>query len=194
MTTVQDAGILRRLRNETADVHGRLEQKIDVLSPRFSFQNYVQLLQGFYAVHAGWNDCAHGLLSSAVSDLAERLQHLERIESDLERLGHKPALVALDFSRVRTTAAALGCMYVLEGSTLGGQILSRTFAARFDIEALCGGAYFHGYGPRTGLMWRRFGEQLESWSAARPDTADEIVRGAEWMFAATGSCLPAVRQ
>lgn len=88
----------------------------------------------------------------------------------------------MDFSDIQTIPAALGCMYVLEGSTLGSQILSRSFRERFDIGRHNGGAYFHGYGELTGKMWKRFGTDLENWFDEHQSSADEVIAGATWMF------------
>ena len=49
---------------------------------------------------------------------------------------------------------AVGCLYVLEGSTLGGQIILRRAAERLGIDADTGAGFFHGYGAQTGAMWR----------------------------------------
>jgi heme oxygenase len=88
----------------------------------------------------------------------------------------------MDFSEIRTVPASLGCMYVLEGSTLGSQILSRSFKERFGIADHNGGAFFYGYGELTVSMWRRFGTELEKWFQEHESSGDEVVAGADWMF------------
>ena len=50
---------------------------------------------------------------------------------------------------------AVGCLYVLEGATLGGQVISRHLA-KLGIGPANGGLFFHGYGARTGEMWKSF--------------------------------------
>jgi heme oxygenase len=47
-------------------------------------------------------------------------------------------------------------MYVLEGSTLGGQVLKRAMAERLGVGADSGAAFFDVYGPLTGTHWRSF--------------------------------------
>jgi heme oxygenase len=50
---------------------------------------------------------------------------------------------------------AVGCLYVLEGATLGGQFISRHLAT-LGIGPANGGLFFHGYGAKTGEMWKSF--------------------------------------
>ncbi len=57
-------------------------------------------------------------------------------------------------------------MYVVEGSTLGGQVLSRHFADRLGVSPDRGGGFFHGYGEATGRMWMAFA----GLAASRPES------------------------
>ncbi len=63
---------------------------------------------------------------------------------------------------VTSAAAALGAMYVLEGSTLGGRVIERHCAGPLGVSPVHGGAFYHGYGARTGALWQAFGAVLES--------------------------------
>lgn len=75
-----------------------------------------------------------------------------------------------------TLPQLLGAMYVLEGSTLGGQVLARQQAkAGSDLYR-----YFTGYGPLTGPRWKAFCGLLAA--AATPATEEEIVQSAIGTF------------
>lgn len=75
-----------------------------------------------------------------------------------------------------TVPQLLGAMYVLEGSTLGGQVLARQLAkAAIDLRQ-----YFTGYGERTGARWKAFCQLLAQ--AATPDQEDVIVQSAIHTF------------
>jgi len=56
----------------------------------------------------------------------------------------------------------LGYLYVMEGSTLGGQLISRHFRQTLGIELATGGAYFHGYGEQTGARWKETVQFLDA--------------------------------
>ena len=84
--------------------------------------------------------------------------------------------------RVATFADALGCLYVLEGSTLGGQFIRREVAARLGLTPDRGCAFFAGYGERTGAMWKAFGAAVTAHADARPEDRDVIVAAAVETF------------
>ena len=79
------------------------------------------------------------------------------ILADLPLLGYAgtpprcPALPPL-----ATRPQVLGAMYVLEGSTLGGQVIARQLAA-LSIYAP---RYFAGRGAQTGPLWKSFCQHL----------------------------------
>jgi heme oxygenase len=70
----------------------------------------------------------------------------------------------------------LGAMYVMEGSTLGGQVISRQLAKQDIPQRL----YFSGYGERTGPLWKAFCQLLTQ--EATPDNQTEIVQSASLTF------------
>ena len=71
---------------------------------------------------------------------------------------------------------------MLEGSTLGGQNVSRILEQRFGFHNGVGYSFFRGYGHRTGAMWRTFQEFLVS--SASPQTETPMVRAAQATFSA----------
>jgi heme oxygenase len=55
--------------------------------------------------------------------------------------------------------AVLGCLYTIEGATLGGRELGRRLEPALHalgLEGLDGRRFFHAYDTRQGDMWRRF--------------------------------------
>jgi heme oxygenase len=72
-------------------------------------------------------------------------------------------------------------LYVLEGATLGGQILRREITARLGLEADNGAAYLDVYGAATGRRWRQFLKKQSN----RPKDADQrkaVVLAAQTTF------------
>ena len=99
------------------------------------------------------------------------------ILEDLARLGY-PAAPPLcpAMPPLHTRAQLLGAMYVLEGSTLGGQVIARQLAAA-GIE---GRIFFAGRAERTGPLWKQFTQLLEA--AAPAEDADALVASAILTF------------
>lgn len=56
----------------------------------------------------------------------------------------------------------LGYLYVMEGATLGGQVITKMLRAQLQITLDNGGCYFHGYGRETKKMWDVFCATLDS--------------------------------
>ena len=67
-----------------------------------------------------------------------------------------PPRLQLDVLPLNNAAKALGCLYVLEGATLGGVLIARHVRASLGFDGDAGSAFYLGYGPRTGAMWRGF--------------------------------------
>jgi heme oxygenase len=69
---------------------------------------------------------------------------------------------------VPTLAHALGLLYVLEGATLGGQLLRRRLGPALGLTEERGLAFFTAYGAEVGPMWRAFADALARFDAATP--------------------------
>ncbi|WP_201981273.1 biliverdin-producing heme oxygenase [Hymenobacter rubidus] len=173
--------ILSRLRLETRPFHDAVEQNPFNLAltagsvtatgtARFLAKMYgfvqpyeARLREHASAFGAGWQ-------------LEERYR-APLILEDLARLGHLgtppqcPALPAW-----RTLLQLLGAMYVLEGSTLGGQVIAR----QLDKTGIAAHAYFTGRAERTGPLWKSFCQELAA--AATPATEPAIVESAVHTF------------
>jgi len=88
--------------------------------------------------------------------------------------GPAPNLSWLDGS-----GAAWGSLYVLEGSTLGGQVIEAALAAQAGSPA-SGLTYFNDRGRRTGALWRETKQVIES--HAKTGDPDQMVVGAVRAF------------
>jgi len=79
-----------------------------------------------------------------------------------------------------TEAAAWGSLYVLEGSALGGQVITRSLAEA-GLHPHNGTAYFHGWGDATPARWREFRAVLEA-QLAGPGAVDDACEAARGTF------------
>jgi heme oxygenase len=75
-----------------------------------------------------------------------------------------------------TIGAALGSMYVWEGSTLGGQMICRHLHQLLGVTPLTGARYFSSYGDGVGRRWQEFRQILLDFSSPQNDPL--IVAGA----------------
>lgn len=175
------------LRVATAATHERLHH-LPVLAAlaegRISRGAYLVLLRRMLGFHAA----AEAALAAAPSlapfgiDLAER-RRTGLLRADLAVLGAAAGPVAeAPFPAARSAAEAMGCLYVLEGSTLGGRQLARGLD-RLLGPGPAGRAFLLGYGPRHGAMWQGFCAALER-CGAKPGGLAGMIAGAEAGFAA----------
>ena len=88
---------------------------------------------------------------------------------------------------IETRAEAFGACYVLEGSTLGGRMISRL--VQRDGALSLGTGFLDPYGPETGPMWRSFLHVLEREAAGDVAFAAKAVSGAKKTFALAKTTL-----
>ena len=167
--------ILDRLKQETREAHDRLETGLRLLDQPLSQERFIRVLERFWGFHCVWEPAvARALNDDAI--LAPRLK-LRALEADLASLGRLPEDIArlprcfeaaLLAPLPRRPAAALGSLYVLEGSTLGGKIISRALkGAPWLPEG--GLVYFDPYGSKTGQMWQDFWDYIAGHSTPAAD-------------------------
>ena len=175
--------ILAKLREQTAEQHQRLEAKLDILTRLSSPQGYKSLLKQFYGfyrpleIHLGSVMCPSGSLSNYPARrktplLEKDLLFLDLSERDLAELPQCQKL-----STVESEAQAFGCLYVLEGATLGGQIISKYVADKLGYESERGATFFMSYGAEVRAMWCAFCQALREYATAH-DADDEVVAAA----------------
>lgn len=178
--------VLQDLRTGTAELHIALEKRLPFFSDSLDLQAFERLMQAYYGFYrpleAALQDCTS---APTDFDLNARMK-TPTLRSDLQALGMPGhALDSLPVCRelpiIDSGAAYLGVLYVLEGATLGGQILRREIAARLDLGAENGAAFLDIYGAATGRRWRDFIDYLGN----RPMAADEresVVKAAHSTF------------
>lgn len=173
--------LLQNLRAGTAQLHIALEKRLPFFSPSLDHAHYRRLIQAYYGFYQPLEQRLRtsGTLAHDV-DLAKRfktptlcrdLQALGLSERDIADLPLCQSLPAADSAQ-----ACLGVLYVLEGATLGGQILRREIAGRLQLDAHNGAAFLDFYGAATGRRWREFTDYLAT--CELDETARNTVVGA----------------
>lgn len=186
MTAAQPpAGILTRLKFETRPEHEAIEAALGLTDRTLTHAAYRRTLERFYGFYRPLEVELQATLGLAGHrlDLTERLK-TPFLDADLRALGvESPELLPVCTSRPVVTDAAdcFGCLYVLEGSTLGGQLISRHVREALGVTPETGGRYFYGYGDRTGQMWQRFRAAVTGFVVS-PAVQDAAVAAAKDTF------------
>lgn len=176
--------ILQRLRVETRDAHAAIEKTIALTEKTLTLGAYRQVLESFYGFYKPVEDAIAAAGMPAWLDLAARSK-TAHLEVDLQRL-RPPGASALPFCSspppLGKVAQRLGCLYVLEGATLGGVLVSRHIRETLGVYPESGGRFFHGYGSSTAVMWNDFRAGLLSFASVAPHQQDLIVATARATF------------
>jgi heme oxygenase (biliverdin-IX-beta and delta-forming) len=184
--------IMRELKEATRRQHEDLEQTVDVLNQMFSPESYKILLAKFYRFYSAIESELGKLdLKQYGYDITDRLK-TPKLEKDLENLGlmdeAKNFSVWDDLPELDSADKAFGTLYVLEGATLGGQIINRHLKQHLDLTPENGGLFFNGYGDQTGPKWKEFC-QLATEFAAAANSDEMIVQSAKDTFESFKNCF-----
>lgn len=77
---------------------------------------------------------------------------------------------------------AVGVMYVLEGSTMGGRFLSQRLTHLCDDNGIPATRYFQAYGEETMKRWQEYCLFLDRFGTEHPEMEDRVVDAACTMF------------
>lgn len=168
-----------RLKAETSAAHARLETDLGLMRPQLSLADYLRVLQGFHGFHAAAEPAlVRRLENPGFLDDRRKLAWLEHDLRHFGARGGEPWAAAAEIPR--DEPGAMGMLYVIEGSTLGGQVVSRHLARTLGVSAGQGGRYFASYGQQVGSRWRAFLDVLASPALAAQ--ADAVVLAARATF------------
>ncbi|MDQ7728860.1 biliverdin-producing heme oxygenase [Halomonas sp. SpR8] len=173
----------KRLKLETHSAHERVDKAIMALSPFSSLKGYQRFLVVQYQFQrrtaplyhqqdlGAWLEglperCRYNAVISDCQDLALNLDDLKDLsppEPDID-----------------SQAAALGWLYVSEGSNLGAAFLLK-YASQLGLSANFGARHLAPSDSGRGLHWRRFTAQLDAISLSDEQT-NQALNGAREAF------------
>ncbi|RZA00252.1 MAG: biliverdin-producing heme oxygenase [Proteobacteria bacterium] len=178
--------LLEEIRSRTEPLHRELEAVLDIPFQVNTPAQYTALLAEFHALYGPW-EAALSQYADQFAGLGIQLPARNRVpnlEKDLRQVGGEALLQSASPSAAQLNSfpEALGFLYVLEGSTLGGQVLVRLFRERLGLpsEAL---HFFNSHGPQVGKMWKEFCAGLQTFEAtASAEENSAVVAGARMGF------------
>jgi heme oxygenase len=150
------------LRAQTQPYHKNIEQKLDLMNPTLSLDRYRTLIERFFGYYGPFEDVLAQCLEGKFPELDfESRRKSQALKQDLNFLGLNTSQITSlprcqKLPQPGNAEEALACLYVIEGATLGGQILAKHFQVHLKLEATQGCAFFSGYREMTGPRWRQF--------------------------------------
>jgi heme oxygenase len=134
-----------KLKSATSAHHDELENLMfvqEIMNKTLTLEQYKTLLATNYVVHAAIESKLHDALDQGVKDILdiENRNKLAALEQDLQEMNmQKEDLDAVHFDflpKDHSNASSLGAMYVLEGATLGGNVIRKKLRANPVFEHL----------------------------------------------------------
>lgn len=160
---------LARIRESTQAFHVKLEHDLDIFHAVTTLESYTRLLQKFLGFYLPVEP--HLLDIENRYDLQVGLQ--QRLKSPLllrdlsgiasRQLTRYTVPLCETLPALTSPAQLWGCLYVLEGSTLGGTLISKHIKKVLGLTAAHGCAFFCSYGSNVGPMWQMFTRKLETY-------------------------------
>jgi len=176
---------IQKLRQETEADHHNVEGVVPLMRQGLNAAEYVQCLQRIYGVVAAWEERASEIGPEWLQPSLLARQRRPLLELDLawfgvaEKEDGRPMLPEMN-----DLPSFFGAMYVMEGSTLGGQLIARHVEVALHLSEGQGSSYFRGHGSQTGPLWKEFCEMLK---LRIPDEqTDAVVVSAKAMFSTFG--------
>ncbi|WP_207535484.1 biliverdin-producing heme oxygenase [Desertivirga arenae] len=150
--------------------------------------DYIEILKKFYGYIKPLEErISKNLDINKVPDYPERRKS-DALELDLQYF-NTTSDVSLcdDLPVVTNTYEAIGALYVLEGSTLGGTIISKMVSAKLGLSASEGLSFFYSYGSETMKMWEQFKIALntrvaeEDWNMVIIGADETFIKFRNWL-------------
>lgn len=158
--------IRRHLRQGTHAAHVALNHHpmlSGIIHPGYPLSRYQALLAAYLPLYSGLEEAIEGFIGKHPGgfDYApRRKRHL--LESDLQFFGHSAAPSPTPIPLIQSQAELIGVLYVIEGSTLGGDFIARLITRHLGIDASRGCEFFNAYGTKTQERWQEFCAFIET--------------------------------
>jgi len=177
--------VLEHLRTATALHHQLLEDRLDAVKRLGDMSDRGPMLLKYYRMHASAEAAVTPWLAPIDDLQLEQRRRTPALADGLAALGLAlPCAGSMPLVEVCGKVEALGILYVLEGSSLGGRMIRKAIAAQG--RDLTGLGFLDPYGAEIGARWREFLAILEREGAEDPVG---VSRGGVRGFAHAYACL-----
>ncbi len=180
-----------RLKTETKPYHESVEQfahSNKIMDHTLSLDQYRELIISQYQLHQALEDRMAQVLSPAQKTELEfdQRRKIDFLAQDMGLVApdslHENAAELVAQYQITDLYDALGAMYVLEGSTLGGAVIRRELAKNPNIANQVADFHYYGcYGSLIGERWKNFLGLLNAW-ADTDEKQDAVVQKAKDTF------------
>jgi len=182
----------QRLKKETKHLHDKIEQTLllkKISQQEITLSEYQLLIQKFYAFITPCETLINLLTCKLIIKNRKKTFWLEQDLFALKISNNNNSKIPIypDLPPLFKHEQVLGYLYVMEGATLGAQIITKMLKTQLNITRDQGGRFFHGYGNKTKLMWDDFCfdlrliNQIDQQNKIINSAIDTFNRLYEWM-------------
>jgi heme oxygenase (biliverdin-IX-beta and delta-forming) len=174
------------LKRATRTLHSSVEAEVAIDRRLASSAEYVQLLKRLYGIHKPFEDILGAkkeIVEAYVPDVGERFKvHL--LEQDLHFLkaGSPTNAEVCSLAEVEGIPEIFGAFYVLEGSTIGGNMIAQSVHRHLGYGPGKGTSFYSSYGKDVGRRWNVFKSHLDRLETNGPFSREAVLDGATRMF------------
>lgn len=181
---VTNSDPLEILKSRTWALHKALEERLAFPDNFVSKSGYSQVLTLFYIFQRQLAFYTRIYQPQVVEQFSlPRRNRLPLVEQDMHRLAIPPVnMESYGTLQLQSIDEFYGCLYVSEGSTLGGNMIQSAMLKIHGESALDWTQYLNPYGEQMLPMWQLFRSALLEEIASGKVTTDGIVGGAEKTF------------
>ncbi len=159
---------MQALKSATSAWHERLEEIVNskhILDPSLTQKEFKALMRGHYQLHWHVEPIITDIFELSLPELqyAQERQKLDFLTKDLIDLEIDPASLQIKNPdwKIESLYEALGASYVLEGSTLGGQVIRRALQKHPELSTQSQFHYYNCYGEHLRTRWISFMEMVD---------------------------------
>jgi heme oxygenase len=180
--------IIKKIKEQTQANHTSLENSPflrPISQKSLTLAQYIAILKKFYGFFYPLElQLARFPIEAYLPDFSQR-RKADRLGDDLQHLQPYQASdlpLCNDLPETHTLEQAFGCLYVMEGSTLGGKMIYKTVNDTLGLDHANGISFFYGYGDDTGLKWKAFQHSLETVSSLATTKDERMIEAANHTF------------
>jgi len=190
---------MQRLKAETKPFHDQVEGKAfskKIMDGSLSYAQYQELIFGNYLFHCVIEEALQNVLSEEEQlklNLSKRLKKAV-LEEELTLMGfHLFDNSQLPEIKLNDFYEALGALYVMEGSTLGGAMIKKILMKNPTISQQAPLLFYGCYGEMIGKYWKDFVGVMND-LVQTLEQEDKVVKKAIDAFNIFGTCLEVAKQ
>jgi heme oxygenase len=175
-----------RLRRATRPLHDELERAVGIGEQIATRERYRVYLSRLWALHVAAETAIAAFDFSPLRFAYPEHYRSRLLADDLATVGVRAEQLRLlplpQAPRLHCVAAALGAVYVVEGSAKGARAILPQIAASLGYDARQGASFFAGFGRETAALWHAC---LAAINGIDPNSAeaDQSVEAAKATFA-----------